>query len=229
MPAAGARLLAAAVTIGREAVATTWPATRLEYEHYLALARAGLTEKAFQAQQTAGRGLSLEQSVARAREVARKAAVAHKAYEKVGELTAREHEVAVLIARGKSNWEIAAELVVSKRTVEKHVANILSKLGFTNRETLLQAIGMWNTAFSETSFTIDEQIAEGNQVATRTTMRAVHSGGDFQGVPPTGKKIAIGGITFNRIKDGTIVEHRVNADFMGMMQQLGLIPPPAAG
>jgi steroid delta-isomerase-like uncharacterized protein len=101
--------------------------------------------------------------------------------------------------------------------------------GPVNREALLQAIGMWNTVFRETSFTIEEQIAEGNQVATRTTMRAVHSGGDFQGVPPTGKKIAIGGITFNRIKDGTIVEHRVNADFMGMMQQLGLIPPPAAG
>jgi predicted ATPase/DNA-binding CsgD family transcriptional regulator len=138
MPAAGARLLAAAVTIGGEAVASTWPATRLEYEHYLALARASLTEKAFQAQQAAGRALSLEQSVARAREVARKAAQAHKAHEKVGELTAREHEVAVLIARGKSNGEIAAALVVSKRTVEKHVANILSKLRFTNRAQIVR-------------------------------------------------------------------------------------------
>jgi steroid delta-isomerase-like uncharacterized protein len=101
--------------------------------------------------------------------------------------------------------------------------------GPVSRDALLQGIGVWNTAFSETRFTIEEQIAEGNKVATRTTMRAVHSGGDFQGLPPTGKEVAVDGTTINRIKDGTIVEHRVSADFLGMMQQLGIIPPPAGG
>ena len=43
------------------------------------------------------------------------------------DLTAREREVAALIARGKSNGEIASELILSKRTVQKHIANILSK------------------------------------------------------------------------------------------------------
>jgi DNA-binding CsgD family transcriptional regulator len=50
-----------------------------------------------------------------------------------GGLTAREREVAVFIAQGKSNSEIAGTLVTSKRTVEKHVGSILSKLGFTSR------------------------------------------------------------------------------------------------
>jgi DNA-binding NarL/FixJ family response regulator len=50
-----------------------------------------------------------------------------------GGLTAREREVAALIAQGKSNREIAEMLVVSQRTVEFHVRNILSKLGFTSR------------------------------------------------------------------------------------------------
>jgi DNA-binding NarL/FixJ family response regulator len=49
------------------------------------------------------------------------------------ELTRREREVATLIARGKSNREIAGDLVVSERTVEGHVNNILSKLGFRSR------------------------------------------------------------------------------------------------
>ena len=50
-----------------------------------------------------------------------------------GGLTEREREVAVLIAQGKSNREIADLLVVSERTIETHVGNIFSKLGFASR------------------------------------------------------------------------------------------------
>jgi len=50
-----------------------------------------------------------------------------------GGLTERECEVAVLIAKGKSNREIADQLVVSYRTVETHVRAILSKLAFSSR------------------------------------------------------------------------------------------------
>jgi predicted ATPase/DNA-binding CsgD family transcriptional regulator len=53
--------------------------------------------------------------------------------EKFSGLTAREREVAVLIAQGKSNREIAESLVLSERTIEGHVSNILNKLGFTAR------------------------------------------------------------------------------------------------
>ncbi|HEY3557853.1 MAG TPA: helix-turn-helix transcriptional regulator [Kribbella sp.] len=48
-------------------------------------------------------------------------------------LSQREREVAVLIARGCSNREIAAELVISERTAQNHVQHILIKLGFANR------------------------------------------------------------------------------------------------
>jgi DNA-binding NarL/FixJ family response regulator len=48
-------------------------------------------------------------------------------------LTQRERAVAALIARGKSNREIADSLVVAPRTIETHVHSILSKLGFTSR------------------------------------------------------------------------------------------------
>ncbi|MGE5139239.1 MAG: helix-turn-helix transcriptional regulator [Rudaea sp.] len=50
-----------------------------------------------------------------------------------GGLTAREREIAALIAQGKSNHEIAETLVISETTAERHVANILSKLGFNSR------------------------------------------------------------------------------------------------
>ena len=48
-------------------------------------------------------------------------------------LTAREHEIVILIARGLSNRQIADELVISPATAARHVANILAKLGFTSR------------------------------------------------------------------------------------------------
>ena len=53
--------------------------------------------------------------------------------EKFGGLTAREREVAGLIAQGKSNREIAEKLVLSERTIEGHVSNLFNKLGFNAR------------------------------------------------------------------------------------------------
>ena len=95
------------------------------------------------------------------------------------------------------------------------------------REAHLQVIAMWNDAI-ETHYTVEEQIAEGDKVATRTTMYAVHNRGDFQGLAPSGKEAVSEGITIERIKDGKIVERRAVADWHGVMQQLGLVPQPQA-
>ena len=48
-------------------------------------------------------------------------------------LTRREHEVALLIARGLSNRQIATTLVISERTATNHVEHIFNKLSFTSR------------------------------------------------------------------------------------------------
>jgi DNA-binding NarL/FixJ family response regulator len=54
-----------------------------------------------------------------------------------GGLTERERVVAALIAQGKSNREIAEALVLSKRTVETHIGNIMAKLGFETRAQII--------------------------------------------------------------------------------------------
>jgi non-specific serine/threonine protein kinase len=110
----------------------------MEYEYYLALARAALTEAEFEAEQAVGRTFSLEQAIDYARTLPLQPAATPAIGEKSHDLTVRQREVAALIAQGKSNAEIADELVVSKRTVEKHIANILSTLGFTIRAQIVR-------------------------------------------------------------------------------------------
>jgi predicted ATPase/DNA-binding CsgD family transcriptional regulator len=132
-PAAAVRLLAAAASLGGQQITTKWAATKMEYEHNLALAGLKLTESEFQAEQEAGCKLSLEQAIETAQSLLLDPKATPASRESPDELTHREREIAELIARGKSNGEIADELVVSKRTIEKHIANIRSKLGFSQR------------------------------------------------------------------------------------------------
>jgi predicted ester cyclase len=96
--------------------------------------------------------------------------------------------------------------------------------GPQNREVHLQGIYLWNAAFSKTRITIEEQVAEGDTVASRTRLQSVHDRGEYQGVSPSGKEIAVSGISLERIADGKIVERRVSGDWLAMMQQLGLVP-----
>jgi DNA-binding NarL/FixJ family response regulator len=59
-------------------------------------------------------------------------------------LSPREVEVAALVAEGKTNREIAETLVLGERTVETHVANILGKLGFSNRSQIARWVTQSN-------------------------------------------------------------------------------------
>lgn len=137
-PALGVRLFAAAEVISGSPTISVWRATQIEYNYYLDLARKQIPDADFRAEQAVGHTLSLEQAAELARHLPIQIKAALAAREKVGALTGREREVAALVAQGKSNGEIAAELVLSKRTVEKHIANILSKLGLTSRAQIIR-------------------------------------------------------------------------------------------
>jgi steroid delta-isomerase-like uncharacterized protein len=94
-----------------------------------------------------------------------------------------------------------------------------------NRDEHLQGIRGWNAIFDDNRFEIVSQIAEGDQVASHVILRCVHSKASYQGVPPTGKQIEMGAVAIERVKNGKIVERRVYSDRLGMLQQLGLLPP----
>ena len=88
----------------------------------------------------------------------------------------------------------------------------------------------WKQAFSEFvrgapgHHVIDDLIAEGDKVVGRVTAYGRHQGELF-GIPATGKDIRVSGIAIWRIQDDRIVEHWHETDQMGLMQQLGVIPP----
>jgi predicted ATPase/DNA-binding CsgD family transcriptional regulator len=98
-----------------------------------------LDEPAFQDAYRRGRSLSHDESLAYALGERRPSAGEGPAGRL--RLTSREHEVAVLVAGGLTNADIARRLVISQRTAESHVANILTKRGFTSRSQIAAWIG----------------------------------------------------------------------------------------
>ncbi len=86
-------------------------------------------------------------------------------------------------------------------------------------------VTMYRTAFPDVHFTIEDEIAEGDTVATRWTARGTQKG-PLMGIPPTGKQSTVTGIVIGRYANGELVEGWLNFDALGMMQQLGVVPAP---
>jgi steroid delta-isomerase-like uncharacterized protein len=97
--------------------------------------------------------------------------------------------------------------------------------GEGDRETWRRAIGMYRGAFPDSHVTFEELIASGDTVVGRWTATGTHTG-QLPGLAPTGKPIAIGGITIYRLANGKIVEAWEQLDLLGMWQQLGVVALP---
>lgn len=80
------------------------------------------------------------------------------------------------------------------------------------------------TAFPDLNITTDYLVAEGDKVVKVWTANSTHKG-ELMGIPATGKRIVVKGIEMFRIQDGKIAELWASMDNLGMLQQLGVIPP----
>ena len=83
-------------------------------------------------------------------------------------------------------------------------------------------------AFPDCYHVIDDQVADADNVVTRITFHGTHTG-PLMGIPPTGKKVVMGGISWFRMSNGLIAEEWTHFDRLGMMVQLGVVPAPPAG
>ena len=110
------------------------PADQSEYGRLIAELRSTLGADAFATSWVKGEVASLNDIIAAAlAEPDRPLTPAVSGKDKPRGLTAREREVAALIAQGKANREIAEALVIELKTVEAHITRVLNKLGFDNR------------------------------------------------------------------------------------------------
>jgi steroid delta-isomerase-like uncharacterized protein len=75
-------------------------------------------------------------------------------------------------------------------------------------------------------FTIEDVIADADQVVIRWTNTGTHVG-EFAGIPATGATFTIAGIDIYRVDDDKLAEHWHVIDQLAMLGQLGLLPPPA--
>jgi steroid delta-isomerase-like uncharacterized protein len=82
---------------------------------------------------------------------------------------------------------------------------------------------MMRSAFPDWHSTVEEMFVDGDRIVERWTGRGTHHG-EFQGIAPTGKSVAVPGVVFYRIAGGKIAEFRGQFDQMSLMQQLGVIP-----
>jgi steroid delta-isomerase-like uncharacterized protein len=72
---------------------------------------------------------------------------------------------------------------------------------------------------------LDDLVVEGGLAAYRWTMSGTHTG-PMRGIPPTGKRFSMPGMSIMRVRDGKIVEGWHNYDMLGLLQQLGVVPAP---
>jgi steroid delta-isomerase-like uncharacterized protein len=119
--------------------------------------------------------------------------------------------------QNQKNWDVYDELN------DPEFFNHSAPPGMTDREGSKQYLEGFLNAFPDFHFTIDDMIAESDQVVTKKTFTGTHEA-EFGGIPPTGKKVRVTFVDIMRIRDGRITEHWNCINQLDFMQQLGVIP-----
>jgi len=92
-------------------------------------------------------------------------------------------------------------------------------------EGVKQLINAMRTGFPDLQVAVNEVISHGDKVVARATFSGTHKGA-FMNIPPTGKRVAFEGIDIVRFSGGKAAEHWGVTDNLGLLTQLGAIPPP---
>ncbi|WP_201981959.1 ester cyclase [Hymenobacter rubidus] len=86
-------------------------------------------------------------------------------------------------------------------------------------------VGMFRHAMPDIHLTILDEIYAADKVVHRWSLTGTDTGG-VMGMPPSGKSLTFTGTTTARMADGKIAERWANVDELGLLQQLGVVPPP---
>ena len=92
-------------------------------------------------------------------------------------------------------------------------------------EGLKDALRGLRSAFPDMHWSVEEQIVEGDKVLSRFEWKGTHRG-LFLGVLATDRPVSVWGMVIDRFEGGKIKETRIIMDTLGLMMQLGMVPPP---
>jgi predicted ester cyclase len=132
----------------------------------------------------------------------------------------------------RHTWEEilpAADIEALSKVVDPDCVNHDSAPGTPQGfEGVKQTVLWLHAAFGQQRYDVHHVTADGDTVVIHATMHARHSG-EFLGIPPTGRDVALRSMHVIRYRDGRQVETWALQDRLGLMQQLGVIPdgPPA--
>jgi len=91
-------------------------------------------------------------------------------------------------------------------------------------DTIKGEIDYFRQAVPDLTYTVDDQVAEGDKVVSRYTATGTHQG-EFFGVPGTGKRVEFTGIQIDRFDEsGKMIEEWPEYDLLGAMRQIGVVP-----
>ena len=91
-------------------------------------------------------------------------------------------------------------------------------------EGLKDVLRSMRAAFPDIVFSIQEQVAQGDKVVSRFEWTGTHNA-EFLGVPATGRSVRVWGIVIDRLEESRIKDTRIIMDTLGLMAQLGVLPP----
>jgi steroid delta-isomerase-like uncharacterized protein len=114
----------------------------------------------------------------------------------------------------KGNVDVADELYDADVSYYEPAAGEVKGL-----KALKQFVSSWLLAFPDAQLKIEEQVAEGDRVATRWTFAGTHRG-RFRGVAATGKRVTMSAMYFYRIANGKIVEIQAIVDSLSLLRQI---------
>ena len=97
---------------------------------------------------------------------------------------------------------------------------------YVDDQPLSEHIAFYDSVLPGYWIELEDLVAEGDKVACRGTIYGPHKG-DLMGIPPTGKEVSIGLLIIYQIANGKIVNHWMQIDGIGMLQQMGALPTPA--
>ena len=126
-----------------------------------------------------------------------------------------------IIAQGQ--LEVADEIFAANHVIHDPHA---PPSGWPNGpEGLKMVASVFGGGFRDWNITVEDQLAEGDRVASRWVASAINTG-SVMGVPPSGKTVRVTGVNVARFAEGKIVESWFNFDMLTLLQQIGAIPEP---